>query len=127
MQFSKKIVSSFTWLEMFSHSLERMKVNYNIPWPTQSPHLNIIEPLWSVLETRVRDRFPPPTTLKQLGDVLQEDGYKIVLDTVQNLYESIPRRIVAVLKAKMVQCHIHKEMCTVSLLLSLFCPATVAG
>jgi hypothetical protein len=48
----------------------------------------------------VRNRFPPPESLKQLQDVLQEELYKIPLEAVQNLYESIPRRIAAVLKAK---------------------------
>jgi hypothetical protein len=48
---------------------------------------------------RLRNRFPPPTSLKQLKDVLKK-WYKIPLETVQNLYESIPRRIAAVLKAK---------------------------
>jgi hypothetical protein len=48
----------------------------------------------------VRNRFPPPTSLKQLEDVLKKELYKILLETVQNLYKSIPRRIVAVLKAK---------------------------
>ena len=33
----------------------------------QSPTLNIIEPLWSVLESRVRSRFPP-LSLKQLEE-----------------------------------------------------------
>jgi hypothetical protein len=47
----------------------------------------------------MRNRFPLVTTLKQLEDV-QEECYKISLETVQNLYESIPRRISAVLKAK---------------------------
>jgi hypothetical protein len=36
----------------------------------------------------------------QLEDVLQEEWYKIPLGTVGNLYESIPRRIAAVLKEK---------------------------
>jgi hypothetical protein len=62
--------------------------------------LNTNEPLWSVLETRVRNRFPSPTSLKQLEDVLQEKWDKIPLETVQNLYESIPRRTAAVLKTK---------------------------
>jgi hypothetical protein len=62
--------------------------------------LNIIEPLWSVLETKARNRFPPPTSLKQLEDVLQEEWYKIPVETVQNLYESIERRIVALLEAE---------------------------
>jgi hypothetical protein len=52
------------------------------------------------LETRVRNRFPPSTSLKQSEDVIQEEWYKIALQSVQNLYKSIPRRIVAVLKAK---------------------------
>jgi hypothetical protein len=29
-----------------------------LPWPGQSPYLKIIEPLWSVLETTVSNRFP---------------------------------------------------------------------
>jgi transposase len=35
--------------------------------------LNNIEALWSVLETKVRNRFPPPTSLKELEDALQEE------------------------------------------------------
>jgi hypothetical protein len=31
----------------------------HLPWPAQLSDLNIIEPLWSVLETKVRNRFPP--------------------------------------------------------------------
>jgi hypothetical protein len=62
--------------------------------------LNIVEPLWSVLETRARKRCPPPRSLKQLEEVLQEEWYKIRLESVQNLYVSIPRRIAAVSKAK---------------------------
>jgi hypothetical protein len=61
--------------------------------------LNIIETLWSVLEPRVRNRFPHPTSLKQLVNVLQEEWYKTPLEIVQNLYESIPRSIGAVFKA----------------------------
>jgi transposase len=68
--------------------------------PAQSPDLNIIEPLWSVLGTRVRNRFPPPASLKQLEGVIQDEWYKIPLETVHTLYESIPRTIAAVLKAK---------------------------
>jgi hypothetical protein len=48
----------------------------------------------------VRNRFPPPTSLKQLEDVLQEQWYKILLETVQIFCETIPRRTAAVLKAE---------------------------
>jgi hypothetical protein len=48
----------------------------------------------------VKNRFHPPISLKQLENVLQEEWYKIPLETVENLYESISRRTAAVLNAK---------------------------
>jgi hypothetical protein len=48
----------------------------------------------------VRNRFPPPIFLMQLEDVLHEEWYKILLETVQKMYQSIPRRIATILKAK---------------------------
>jgi hypothetical protein len=44
--------------------------------------LNIFEILWSVSETRVRNRFTLPTSLKQLEDGLQEEWYEIPLEAV---------------------------------------------
>jgi hypothetical protein len=58
------------------------------------------EEQWAKLNTDVRNRFPPPTSLKRLEAVLQEEWYTIPLETVQDLYQSIPRRIVTVLKAR---------------------------
>jgi hypothetical protein len=46
----------------------------------------------------VRNTFPPQASVKQL-DVLQQEWYKILQETVKNLFESIPRTIEAVLKA----------------------------
>ena len=65
--------------------------------PAQSP--DIIKPLWSVLERAVRSRFPPPPSLKQLDDVLNEVLCNIPLQTVHSVYQSILRRIQAVLQA----------------------------
>ena len=56
---------------------------------------NIIESLLSVLESGVRSRFPPPSSLKQL-DVLHEEWYSSPLETVQNIHDSVPRGIQAV-------------------------------
>jgi hypothetical protein len=52
------------------------------------------------LDIGVRNRLPPTISLKQLEDVLQEEWHKIPPESVQNLYEEIPRRTVAVLKAR---------------------------
>jgi hypothetical protein len=69
-----------------------------LPWPAQSPDLNI-EPLWSVVESTVRSSFSSPSSVRQLVDVLHEEWYNIPLAAIQNLYESIPRRIQVVLQA----------------------------
>jgi hypothetical protein len=45
-----------------------------LPWPAQSTDLNVIELLLSVLESRIRSRFSPPSSLKQLEDVLHKGG-----------------------------------------------------
>jgi hypothetical protein len=87
-------------------------------WPAQSSNINIIEAFWSILETRLRNRFPPPTFLKHLENVLQEEWYK---ETVQNLYEPIPRRIAAVLKAKGGSAPYYKVMYTLFVVFPLFC------
>jgi hypothetical protein len=74
-----------SWFEEYEGELQHP------PWVAQSQDLNITEPLWSVLETRARNRSHLQLLLKQHEDVLQEEWYKILLDTVQILYESIPR------------------------------------
>jgi hypothetical protein len=51
------------------------------------------------LESRVRKRCPPPTSLKQLENV-QGKWYTIPLDIVQNMHEPILRRNAVVLKEK---------------------------
>jgi hypothetical protein len=56
-----------SWFQEHKYELQ------HLPWPAQLPNLNIIEPLWSVLETRLRNSFPPPTPLKEFEDVLHEE------------------------------------------------------
>ena len=62
-------------------------------WLAQLSNLNIIEQLWSVLESRVRSRFSP-SSLKRLERVVQYSTRDY-----SELTESIPRRIQAVLQA----------------------------
>jgi transposase len=62
----------------------------HLPWPAQSPDLNTIEPFWSVVEARVRNRFPRPASLNQLEDKIQKSGtmvhyYKYVFDIVHRV------------------------------------------
>ena len=81
------------WFEVHEDALQ------HLPWPAELPYLNIIKPLWSVVESTVRSRFPPSSSVMQPEDVLHEEWYNNPLETIQNLHESIPRRIQAVLQA----------------------------
>ena len=86
--------------EMFSYGFRSMKMHYNIfPGQHNRQTLNIIKPLWSVLDSRMRVRLPPQSSLKQLEYVLQEEWYSIPLETLHNLQVSIPRRIPTALQA----------------------------
>ncbi|GFY26184.1 transposable element Tc1 transposase [Trichonephila clavipes] len=65
----------------------------HLDWPPQSPDLNIIEHLWGYLESKLRARFPPPSTISALESALHEEWLHIPLQVVHDLYGSIPRRI----------------------------------
>jgi len=85
MQFFKMAVRPYTQQEFVeSWFKEHEDALQQLPWPAQSP--DILKPLWSVLESGVRSRFPPPPSLKELEDVLNEVLCNIPLQTVHNLY-----------------------------------------
>ena len=71
-----------------------------ISWPAQSPDLNPIEHLWEHLKRRLRQYETSPKGVHELWDRVSEDWNSISPDVCQNLIESMPRRIEAVLKAK---------------------------
>ncbi|GFX77101.1 transposable element Tcb1 transposase [Trichonephila clavipes] len=72
----------------------------HLDWPPQSPDLNIIEHLWGYLESKLRARFPPSSTISALETALHEEWLHIPLQVVHDLYASIPRRIQSVIQSK---------------------------
>jgi len=89
-------------------------------WLAQLPNLNIIEPLWSVLESRVRSRFPP-SSLKQL----EEEWYIIPLETIQNLQSQFQKGYKLRCRQMVAQLHINKEMRIFHSFSHYFCPSPV--
>jgi hypothetical protein len=59
-----------SWFEEHEGELQ------HLPWPAQSPDLNISEILWTVLETRLRNRSPSTISLKQLKMFIRKNGKK---------------------------------------------------
>ena len=71
-----------------------------LSWPAQSPDLNPIEHLWEHLKWQLRKYSNPPRGAHELWDRLVDEWNGIGLEVCQNLIESMPRRIQAVINAK---------------------------
>jgi hypothetical protein len=69
-------------------------------WPPQSADLNPIEHLWHHLKARLGEYETPSSSIAELWERVQIEWDKIPASVCQNLIESMPRRVEAVLKAK---------------------------
>jgi transposase len=69
-------------------------------WPAQSPYLNPIEHVWSILKRRLNLYSIPSKNLHELWNCVQEVYATITIDECQRLYASMPARIAAILEAK---------------------------
>jgi hypothetical protein len=76
------------------HELEVMN------WPAQSPDLNAIEHLWSLLKRRLGEYDQPPSGILELWERVQVEWGKIGSEDCQAIIRSMPDRCKAVIKAK---------------------------
>jgi transposase len=65
--------------------------------PAQSPDLNIIENVWNQMKKTMKSSYE---TQLELRHDLQEAWSSIDSSFIKKLYDSIPRRLEAVIKAK---------------------------
>jgi transposase len=71
-----------------------------LDWAPSSPDMNIIEHVWDHLDRRVRTRSPLPRNRDEMWVALQEEWAGIEDDYIEKLYQSMPDRVAALLKAK---------------------------
>lgn len=69
-----------------------------LEWPSQSPDLNPIKNLWTVLKKQVRVR--KPTNLVELNQFCQEKWSKIQPEACQKLVDGYQKRLTEVKMAK---------------------------
>lgn len=75
--------------------------NYEtIEWPSQSPDLNPIENLWSIVKRRLGNFDEAPNSIHELWERVQISWEEIPVETCQNLIASMPKRVSATIKAK---------------------------
>jgi transposase len=84
-----------------AHSVQHLLAELEVPrlpWRSQSPDLNPIENLWSILDLRTRHRRPK--SADELFKLLQTEWRKLPVDLLETLVDSMPHRCRAVIEAK---------------------------
>jgi hypothetical protein len=71
-----------------------------LSWPPSSPDMSIIEHVWDQLDALVRARNPLPRNKEELWAALQEEWANFPRAALDKLFESMPRRVAALLKAR---------------------------
>lgn len=69
-----------------------------LKWPANSPDLNVIEALWDQMKRKLRKE--KPTTLAAMKIAIQNTWDSMSTHDCEKLFDSMPRQIDAVIKAK---------------------------
>ena len=82
-----------------------------LPWLSQSLDMNPIEHLWDILDRKLRKKNRRPFSKPKILRLLQEIWQEIPQDNIRELITSMPRRVLALHKAKGCQPSISYSHC----------------
>lgn len=71
-----------------------------LPWPGQSPDMNPIENVWHIIQQNMAKRPRKPGNKDELVTAVTEEWVNIPEDTINNLIDTMPRRIAALHASK---------------------------
>lgn len=75
--------------------------NINVlDWPSKSPDMNIVENVWASLTKKVYEGGRQFETVHELQETLELEWEKFCQVEIQNLYNSMPKRIFELIKSK---------------------------
>lgn len=80
------------WLKMHHVKL--------LDWAPSSPDMSIIEHVWDQLDALIRAHDPLPCNQEEMWAALQEEWDNFPQDKLDKLYESMPHRVAALVKAQ---------------------------
>lgn len=71
-----------------------------LDWPSKSPDLNIVENIWGILSKAIYTNTINYQSIPALKEAIKTQWDLISLETINNLYESFPNRLMDVLSRK---------------------------
>jgi transposase len=78
--------------------LKQNKIKTISNWPAQSPDLNVIENLWSIIKRNID--LSKASTSQQIFQIVKKEWEAVPQQQIQNLIQSMERRMQAVIDAK---------------------------
>ncbi len=71
-----------------------------LPWPANSPDLNLIEHVWAYMKRKLDEDPVAPKNKNELWERVQKIWTELLNGFLQKLYESMPKRMQAVIRNK---------------------------